>query len=110
MSVEKDSYIDRYGRRGGTVIEISADKKLKLQQAGVFGYSLDISLNDTKLKRMGFVLPFGSFRTEIDGKLVEVKQKTLYIKGNKWAKFTVKVDGEVVAELQFSKSEGSFAP
>ncbi len=101
---EKESYTDRYGRRFSAEVEVGPDKVLTFQQAGIFARRVDISLNGIKLKSMNFVLPFGSFKTEIEGKIVEVKQKTGYVSGSKLAKFTVKVDGEIASEFQLSKS------
>ena len=64
-------------------------------------YRLDFYHNGKLIKKMRYLLPLpSSFKTEIDGKLVEVKKKTVYISGYKKAKFTIKVDGEVVDELE----------
>jgi len=100
---EKGSYIDRYGRRYSTELELSPGDVLSFQQAGLFARRVDISHNGTLLKRMGFTAPMGSFATEIDGRSVTVKQRTVHVGGWKRARFTVEIDGEQALEFHLSK-------
>lgn len=103
MEEKKESYIDRYGRRVRAELDIGPDNNMSLQQAGLFARRVDIFLNDVKIKSMGFTLPFGSFRTEVDGRSVEVRQKSVVVGGWKKARFRVTVDGEQVLEFFLSK-------
>ena len=103
MAEKKESYIDRYGRRARNEVEIDSEKTLILQQAGIFARRVDIYLNDVKLKSMGFTLPMSSFKTEIDGKLIEIRQRTKVVGGWKKAMFIVSIDGENVKEFYLSK-------
>lgn len=106
--VEKTSHLDRYGYKSMGSVETSPGNELSWAQGGAlsklgFSRRLDIYHNGNLIKKMGYLKPFGSFKAEIDGRMVEIHQKTVVKSGWKNARFRIIVDGEQVSEFFLSK-------